>query len=111
MDTKPYVDLNKLFVAARSVGGVLMKKNAFLRYCKPSTDSANLARGKRKTGKGKKNCVGATSKERKLPDGATYMSPPISVLPVGPVKKTAKATKVKQEILWASRRLSEWDSW
>ena len=38
METKPYVDLNKLSAAARSVGGVLMKKNAILCFCKPSTD-------------------------------------------------------------------------
>ena len=39
--------------------------------------------------------MAVTSKERKLPDGATYMSPPIAVLPVGPAKKRAKTTNVE----------------
>ena len=95
MEIQPYVDLNKLSAAARSFRGVLMKKHAVLLFCKPSTDSATAVGGTRKTGKTAKNCAVATSKECKLPAGATYMSPPISVLPSGPAKKRAKTTNVE----------------
>ena len=70
-----------------------MPKNAVLYYYKPPTDSTNLSRDKHKLGKGNKKR--ATSTEHNLPDGATHMSPPSSVLPVGPVKKRAKTRKVK----------------
>ena len=63
MDTEPYVDLNKRSAGDRSVGGVLLPKNAVLHYCKPPTSSDKYKLGKKKK-------KGATSTGRNLPDGA-----------------------------------------
>ena len=93
--TNPYVDLRKISATSRSIDGILMKDNAVLHFCKPSTDS-DTAAGYMQKAKGAKKGTAVKYNASELPDGAVYMSPHIAFLPVEPTKKKAKTTKTKQ---------------